>query len=75
VQGSGAFGGYSEVDWIVPRSDDEADRLAAAQTQDRIARRIRLIAAGRYGSVKAYADTHGLNYDSASFCGVKRSCD
>jgi len=66
VQGSGAFGGYGEVDWIVPRSDDEADRLLAAQMQDRVARQIRWIAVGRYGSVKAYADSHGLSYDRLS---------
>lgn len=66
VQGSGAFGGYGEVDWIVPRSDDEADRLLAAQMQDRVARQIRWIEVGRYGSVKAYADSHGLSYDRLS---------
>jgi hypothetical protein len=63
VQGSGAFGGYGEVDWIVPRSDDEADRLSAAQMQDRLARQIRRSAAAQYGSVRAYADNHGLSYD------------
>lgn len=66
VQGSGAFGGYGEVDWIVPHSADEADRLAAAQMQDRLARQIRWRAAAQYGSVRAYADSHGLSYDRLS---------
>ncbi len=66
VQGPNAFGGYSEVDWVVARSDDEADRLMAAQMQDRAARQIRWIAVRKYGSVRAYADAHGLSYDRLS---------
>lgn len=63
VQGANGFGGYGEVDWIVPRSDDEADRLMAAQMQHRFARQIRRSAGAQYGSVRAYADNHGLSYD------------
>lgn len=60
------YGKAETIGWKETRTDQERDRLLAAQLQHRYAVRITRRAQRKFGSLKAYARATDLNYDRLS---------